>query len=214
MRREPTDREAFNENRRFLRSYNRDLRTNEREALANARGTQERRQIKNEADSLRLSTPSLGSDENTRSKHTKTGRSPHVKPSAAVLRKEEEQRIAAETNTDEVSSNDERVEQPIVVGVPEGGNNNDILRWDGGEWVTLDAPGTNATLSVVDGAIQWDQRIPDGVNENDILEWDGGSWVPVANTGLPDGFEEETLDVVNDDNTAGQRVFLTKAVTI
>ena len=30
--------------------------------------------------------------------------------------------------------------------------------------------------------------------------------------GSPGGFEEETLDVVNDDNTAGQRVFLTKAV--
>jgi hypothetical protein len=30
--------------------------------------------------------------------------------------------------------------------------------------------------------------------------------------GLPSGFAEETLDVVNDDNTAGQRVFLTKAV--
>ena len=30
--------------------------------------------------------------------------------------------------------------------------------------------------------------------------------------GIPDGFAEETLDVVNNDNTAGQRVFLTKAV--
>lgn len=30
--------------------------------------------------------------------------------------------------------------------------------------------------------------------------------------GLPDGFEEETLDVVEDDNTPGQRVFLTKEV--
>jgi len=30
--------------------------------------------------------------------------------------------------------------------------------------------------------------------------------------GLPSGFAEETLDVVNSDNTAGQRVFLTKAV--
>tara|TARA_R110000744_G_scaffold330955_1_gene436415 strand:+ start:1651 stop:2055 length:405 start_codon:yes stop_codon:yes gene_type:complete len=30
--------------------------------------------------------------------------------------------------------------------------------------------------------------------------------------GLPSGFAEETLDVVNNDNTAGQRVFLTKAV--
>jgi hypothetical protein len=30
--------------------------------------------------------------------------------------------------------------------------------------------------------------------------------------GLPSGFAEETLDVVNNDNTAGQRVFLTKEV--
>ena len=30
--------------------------------------------------------------------------------------------------------------------------------------------------------------------------------------GLPSGFNQETLDVVNNDNTAGQRVFLTKAV--
>ena len=30
--------------------------------------------------------------------------------------------------------------------------------------------------------------------------------------GLPSGFAEELLDVVNDDNTAGQRYFLTKAV--
>ena len=30
--------------------------------------------------------------------------------------------------------------------------------------------------------------------------------------GVPEGFAEETLDVVNSDNTAGQRVFLTKAV--
>jgi len=30
--------------------------------------------------------------------------------------------------------------------------------------------------------------------------------------GLPPDFAEETLDVVNNDNTAGQRVFLTKAV--
>jgi hypothetical protein len=28
--------------------------------------------------------------------------------------------------------------------------------------------------------------------------------------GLPDGFEEETLDIVEDDNEAGRRVFLTK----
>jgi hypothetical protein len=34
-----------------------------------------------------------------------------------------------------------------------------------------------------------------------------------ALNGLPEGFEEETLDIVQDDNTAGQRIFLTKAVT-
>ena len=39
---------------------------------------------------------------------------------------------------------------------------------------------------------------------------DGGS--ADAGSGLPTGFNEETLDVVNNDNTAGQRVFLTKAV--
>ena len=33
-----------------------------------------------------------------------------------------------------------------------------------------------------------------------------------AGSGLPSGFAEETLDVVNNNNTAGQRVFLTKAV--
>tara|TARA_R110000803_G_scaffold11835_1_gene35012 strand:- start:151 stop:618 length:468 start_codon:yes stop_codon:yes gene_type:complete len=37
---------------------------------------------------------------------------------------------------------------------------------------------------------------------------DGGS----DGGGLPEGFAEETLDVVNANNTAGQRVFLTKAV--
>ena len=36
--------------------------------------------------------------------------------------------------------------------------------------------------------------------------------VPANGGGVPEGFEEETLDVVNSDNTAGQRVFLTKAV--
>lgn len=30
--------------------------------------------------------------------------------------------------------------------------------------------------------------------------------------GIPDGFTEETFDVVEDDNTAGQRIFLTKEV--
>lgn len=30
--------------------------------------------------------------------------------------------------------------------------------------------------------------------------------------GIPEGFKEETFDVVEDDNTAGQRIFLTKEV--
>jgi len=42
-------------------------------------------------------------------------------------------------------------------------------------------------------------RSPDGV-------------IPGLSRGLPEGFEEETLDIVEDNNTAGQRVFLTKAV--
>lgn len=37
-----------------------------------------------------------------------------------------------------------------------------------------------------------------------IIQGGGGS--------LPEGFEEETLDLVEDDDTTGQRVFLTKAV--
>ncbi len=36
--------------------------------------------------------------------------------------------------------------------------------------------------------------------------------LPENGGGLPDGFEEETLDIVEDDNQAGRRVFLTKAV--
>ena len=45
----------------------------------------------------------------------------------------------------------------------------------------------------------------DGIDNVDSSLSDSGG-------GLPDGFGEETLDVVNSDNTAGQRVFLTKAV--
>ena len=45
----------------------------------------------------------------------------------------------------------------------------------------------------------------DGIDNVDSSLSDSGG-------GLPDGFDEETLDVVNSDNTAGQRVFLTKAV--
>lgn len=43
---------------------------------------------------------------------------------------------------------------------------------------------------------------------NNRLESDGGG----GGGGVPEGFAEETLDVVNANNTAGQRVFLTKAV--
>ena len=51
----------------------------------------------------------------------------------------------------------------------------------------------------------------DAVNRDRALqnsiESDGG-----GGGGLPEGFAEETLDVVNANNTAGQRVFLTKSV--
>ena len=52
-----------------------------------------------------------------------------------------------------------------------------------------------------------DERIQnDGIDRiTNPLSDTGGS-------GLPDGFEEELLDIVQDDNTAGQRFFLTKGV--
>jgi len=53
------------------------------------------------------------------------------------------------------------------------------------------------------------------VEENAPLEIeysDNNVVLRVPSGGVPEGFAEETLDVVNSDNTAGQRVFLTKAV--
>lgn len=54
-----------------------------------------------------------------------------------------------------------------------------------------------------------DERIQnDGIDRitNPLADTGGGGG------GLPDGFEEELLDIVQDDNTAGQRFFLTKSV--
>jgi hypothetical protein len=54
------------------------------------------------------------------------------------------------------------------------------------------------------------------VNDGQGIDSIGSGGEPVTSGGgaggVPDGFAEETLDVVNNDNTAGQRVFLTKAV--
>ena len=51
-----------------------------------------------------------------------------------------------------------------------------------------------------------DRTIQDNGIDDVDSEVGGGGGV------LPDGFDEETLDVVNNNNTVGQRVFLTKAV--
>jgi len=51
-----------------------------------------------------------------------------------------------------------------------------------------------------------DERIQnDGIDRIERPPTDTGG-------GLPEGFEEEILDIVQDDNTAGQRFFLTKEV--
>lgn len=49
----------------------------------------------------------------------------------------------------------------------------------------------------------------DSIDNVDSTESSGGDG---GGGGLPDGYAEELLDVVNDDNTAGQRYFLTKPV--
>ena len=81
----------------------------------------------------------------------------------------------------------------------------------------LDAQRANELVRVINGLVQskgtngikvsveGDGRL---VISGEILE----NLIGEGGGGLPEGFEEETLDVVEDDNTAGQRVFLTKAV--
>lgn len=76
----------------------------------------------------------------------------------------------------------------------------------------LDASKANELIGFVNGLLG-----SKGDNDIDVTVEDSGRLVislkEGLSGGLPEGFEEETLDVVEDDNTAGQRVFLTKEVT-
>jgi len=69
----------------------------------------------------------------------------------------------------------------------------------------LDAEKGNELIDAINGLIQ-----STGVGGIKVTVEGNGRLI--ISGGIPEGFEEETLDVVEDDNTAGQRVFLTKAV--
>jgi len=64
----------------------------------------------------------------------------------------------------------------------------------------------NPLLNIEVNEVEEDEPLEIEYSDNNVV-----LRVP-ANGGVPEGFAEETLDVVNSDNTAGQRVFLTKAV--
>lgn len=75
----------------------------------------------------------------------------------------------------------------------------------------LDASKANELIGFVNGLL--DSKGDDNI---EVTVEDSGRLVISLKEGLsgvPDGFEEETLDIVEDDNTSGRRVFLTKAVT-
>ena len=78
----------------------------------------------------------------------------------------------------------------------------------------IEAINSIANMSVKQGAEGEAPRFVFAKNKSELVtsgaatDDDGGG----GGGGLPSGFAEETLDVVNSDNTAGQRVFLTKAV--
>ena len=79
----------------------------------------------------------------------------------------------------------------------------------------IEAINSIANMSVKQGAEGEAPRFVFAKNKSELVtsgaatDDDGGGG---GGGGLPSGFAEETLDVVNSDNTAGQRVFLTKAV--
>jgi len=64
---------------------------------------------------------------------------------------------------------------------------------------------------VREGSSTESPKLVAGEISTEIITTGGSADVPEGG-GVPEGFAEETLDVVNSDNTAGQRVFLTKAV--
>jgi hypothetical protein len=65
----------------------------------------------------------------------------------------------------------------------------------------------NTLLNIEVSEVEEDEPLEIEYSDNNIV-----LRVPKSGGGVPEDFSEETLDVVNANNTAGQRVFLTKAV--
>ena len=63
----------------------------------------------------------------------------------------------------------------------------------------------NPLLNIEVNQVEAEEPLEIEYSDNNVI-------LRVPKAGLQEGFNEETLDVVNDDNTAGQRIFLTKAV--
>ena len=78
------------------------------------------------------------------------------------------------------------------VGVPAGVSNNDILRFNGTNWVVQDAPASSTdplALTIENGSMSWEET-------------------------SVSGFTEETIDYVTSGNTPGSKIFLTKEVPV
>ena len=67
-------------------------------------------------------------------------------------------------------------------------------------------------MTVREGSSAESPKLVFGERNSELITTGGGTGGGGGGGGVPEGFAEETLDVVNSDNTAGQRVFLTKAV--
>ncbi len=76
----------------------------------------------------------------------------------------------------------------------------------------IEAINSIANMSVKQGAEGEAPRFVFAKNKSELVTSGAATDDDGGGGGLPSGFAEETLDVVNSDNTAGQRVFLTKAV--
>lgn len=63
----------------------------------------------------------------------------------------------------------------------------------------------NPLLNIEVSEVEEDEPLEIKYSDNNVV-------LRVPKSGVPEDFAEETLDVVNANNTAGQRVFLTKAV--
>ena len=133
---------------------------------------------------------------------------------------------------------DGNLEWVEFVKVLAGVNNNDILRWDGEAWVSLDAPASSEdplALTIENGSMSWQNTgLPEGVSNNDILRFNGTNWVvqdaPASSTNplaltiengsmswdeaSVSGFTEETIDYVTSANAASSKIFLTKEVPV